>query len=59
MNKDQVKGSIKEVAGKVQRKTGELIDSPEQEIKGGSKEIAGKAQKKLGDVKEAAEKVAR
>jgi uncharacterized protein YjbJ (UPF0337 family) len=59
MNKDQVKGSIKEFAGKVQRKTGELIDSPEQEIKGGSKEIAGKAQKKLGDVKEAAKKVSR
>jgi uncharacterized protein YjbJ (UPF0337 family) len=59
MNKDQVNGTIKEAAGKVQRKTGELIDSPEQEIKGGSKEVAGKAQKKVGDVKEAAETVSR
>jgi uncharacterized protein YjbJ (UPF0337 family) len=59
MNKDQVNGTIKEAAGKVQRKTGELIDSPEQEIKGGSKEVAGKAQKQVGDVKEAAETVSR
>ena len=44
MNKDQIKGAVKEVAGKVQRKTGELIDSPGQQAKGAAKEIAGKVQ---------------
>ena len=52
MNKDQVKGALKEAAGKVQSKTGELIDSPEQQIKGAAKQVEGNAQKNLGDAKE-------
>ncbi|WP_374563003.1 CsbD family protein [Ideonella sp.] len=52
MNSNQVKGSIKEAAGKVQRKTGELIDSPKQQVQGTTREIAGKAQKQLGNVEE-------
>lgn len=52
MNKDQVKGSVKEVAGKVQRKTGEIVGSDEQQIKGGAKEAEGKIQKKVGDARE-------
>jgi uncharacterized protein YjbJ (UPF0337 family) len=53
MNTDQIKGTLKDAAGKVQQKTGELIDSPEQQAKGLAKQVEGKAQKKLGDVKEA------
>ena len=34
MNKNQVKGTLKEVAGKVQEKTGQVIGSTEQQIKG-------------------------
>ena len=34
MNTDQIKGAVKEAAGKVQSKTGEIIGSPEQEAKG-------------------------
>lgn len=52
MNKDQIKGAAKEVAGKVQRKAGELVDSPEHQAKGAAKEVAGKVQKRAGDVKE-------
>jgi len=52
MNKDQVKGAAKEVAGKVQRKAGELVDSPEHQVKGAVKEVAGKVQKNVGDAKE-------
>ncbi len=52
MNKDQVKGSLKEAAGKVQSKTGELIDSPEQRAKGDAKQVAGKAQNTVGNIKE-------
>ncbi|MEK8033474.1 CsbD family protein [Ideonella sp. DXS29W] len=52
MNENQVKGSLKEVAGKVQRKTGELIDSPKQQVQGATREVAGKVQKQMGDVEE-------
>jgi uncharacterized protein YjbJ (UPF0337 family) len=57
MNKDQVKGMAKEVAGKVQQKTGELIGSKEQQIKGLSKQISGKAQKGVGDLKQSVEDI--
>jgi len=53
MNKDQVKGSLKDVAGKVQEKTGELTGSDKQQIKGLKNQVEGKIQKGIGDVKEA------
>jgi uncharacterized protein YjbJ (UPF0337 family) len=53
MNKDQVKGAIKDAAGKVQEKTGHAIGSIEQKIKGLAKQGEGKVQKAFGDVKEA------
>ena len=55
MNKDQVKGVAKEVAGKVQQEAGKLTGSKEQQIKGLSKQISGKVQKGFGDIKQSAE----
>ena len=52
MNKDQVKGTAKDVAGKVQEKTGKVIGSEGQQAKGMAKQVEGKAQKSAGDVKE-------
>lgn len=52
MNKNQVKGAVKDIAGKVQEKVGQLVGSKEQQVKGLGKQIAGKAQKTLGDAKE-------
>lgn len=52
MNTDQVKGALKEAAGKVQTKTGELIDSPEQQAKGMANQAEGKVQKNVGNAKE-------
>ncbi|WP_343593784.1 CsbD family protein [Paracidovorax wautersii] len=52
MNTDQIKGALKDVAGKVQQKTGELIDSPEQQAKGVAKQVEGTTQKNYGDAKE-------
>ncbi|MEO7855062.1 MAG: CsbD family protein [Rubrivivax sp.] len=52
MNKDQVKGSIKDAAGKVQRKVGEATGSTEQQAKGLGKQVEGKSQKAVGDAKE-------
>jgi uncharacterized protein YjbJ (UPF0337 family) len=53
MNKDQVKGSVKDVAGKAQEKAGELTGSEKQQIKGMKNQVEGKIQKGVGDVKEA------
>jgi uncharacterized protein YjbJ (UPF0337 family) len=52
MNKDQVKGVAKDVAGKVQQKTGELTGNKTQQAKGLGKQVAGKTQKAVGDAKE-------
>lgn len=51
MNKDQVEGSVKNVAGKAQQKMGEIVGNPKQQVKGVQKQIEGKAQKSAGDVK--------
>ena len=53
MDKQQIKGAAKEVAGKVQKKTGQAIDDRSMQAKGMAKEVAGKAQKKVGDAKDA------
>ena len=52
MNKDQVKGVAKNIAGKVQEEAGKLVGSKEQQIKGLGKQISGKAEKSYGDAKE-------
>lgn len=52
MNKDQVKGTAKDVAGKVQEQAGKLVGSKEQQVKGLSKQISGKMQKGAGDVEQ-------
>jgi uncharacterized protein YjbJ (UPF0337 family) len=54
VNKDQVKGGMKDIAGKAQEKAGELTGSKEQQAKGLLKQGEGKVQKKVGDVEEAA-----
>jgi uncharacterized protein YjbJ (UPF0337 family) len=52
MNKDQVKGTAKDVVGKVQEEAGRLVGNKDQQIKGLAKQISGKLQKSVGDVKE-------
>ena len=52
MNKDQVKGTAKDIAGKVQEEIGKLVDSKEQQIKGMGKQISGKTEKNYGNAKE-------
>ena len=54
MNKDQVKGRIKEAAGETQEQFGKLVNSKEQVAKGHAREHAGKAQKAAGDLREQA-----
>jgi uncharacterized protein YjbJ (UPF0337 family) len=52
MNKDQVKGTAKNVAGKIQEKAGKIVGNPDQQVKGLGKQIAGKIQKNVGDAEE-------
>ncbi|MFZ6766371.1 CsbD family protein [Undibacterium sp. Di26W] len=53
MNKNQIKGTAKNIAGKVQENTGKLVGNKEQEIKGQRKQIEGKIEKTVGDAQEA------
>jgi uncharacterized protein YjbJ (UPF0337 family) len=52
MNKDQVKGTAKEVEGKVQKKVGDVTGNLSEQAKGAGKEALGKVQKNYGDAKE-------
>jgi uncharacterized protein YjbJ (UPF0337 family) len=52
MNKDQIKGAVKIVTGKVQSEVGKLTENKEQQIKGLGKQIAGKAELIYGNAKE-------
>jgi uncharacterized protein YjbJ (UPF0337 family) len=58
MNKDQIKGTTKDLVGKVQEEAGKLIGSKEQQAKGLHKQISGKAQKAVGDVEQVIEDAA-
>jgi uncharacterized protein YjbJ (UPF0337 family) len=53
MNRDQVKGRAKEVAGKIEKNAGRAVGSAKTEAKGLAKEVAGKVQKNLGDARNA------
>lgn len=52
MNKDQVKGKAKDVAGKIQEEVGKVVGSNKQQAEGLAKQVEGKLQEKIGDAKE-------
>lgn len=56
MNRDQVKGAAKDIAGKIQRKTGEMTGNTSQQVKGAAKQVVGKVQKGVGDVRHDADR---
>jgi uncharacterized protein YjbJ (UPF0337 family) len=51
MNKDQVKGRVKEAEGKIKEVAGKLVGNETMEAKGKIQKALGKAQAKFGDVK--------
>ena len=55
MNRNQVKGLMKDVAGKGQRKVGEATGDANQQVKGTGKQIEGKVQRGIGDTEKAAD----
>ena len=52
MNRDQVKGGMKDVAGKIQRKAGEITGNRTQQLKGAGKQAVGKIQKGIGNLRD-------
>lgn len=59
MNKHQVKGAAKDVAGQAQEQFGRATDNRSQEAKGAARQVEGKLQKNAGDVKERAKNAGR
>jgi uncharacterized protein YjbJ (UPF0337 family) len=53
MNKNQVRGSVKEAAGRIQAGAGKALGSTQQRAKGLAKELEGKVQKGYGDAEQA------
>ena len=56
MNRDQVKGRMKEAGGKIQQKAGKASGSLKQQAKGLMKQGSGKLQKNAGDARNAESK---
>ena len=52
MNKDQVKGALKEAEGTIQQGVGKVTGSEKQQAKGLLKQAVGKTQKNYGDAKQ-------
>jgi len=52
MNKDQISGTVKDIAGKIQEGAGKLVGSKEQQAMGLDKQVEGKVEKSIGNAKE-------
>ena len=56
MNKDQVKGRVREAKGRVKEIAGKAIGNRRVEAEGDGEQLAGKVQKTYGDAKNEARK---
>jgi uncharacterized protein YjbJ (UPF0337 family) len=56
MNKDQVKGRVREAKGKVKEIAGNAVGNRRVEAEGDAEQLAGKVQKTYGDAKNEARK---
>ncbi len=54
MDKDQIKGKMKDVAGRVERQAGEWTGDKDLQTEGTKDQAKGKAQNTFGKVKDAA-----
>ena len=59
MNKNQVKGAAKDVAGKIQETAGQVTGNTSQQAKGVAKQVEGKVQRGVGNVQDAADDATR
>jgi uncharacterized protein YjbJ (UPF0337 family) len=56
MDKDEVKGKAKDIAGRVERQVGEWTGDKEAQVKGAAKQVEGKVQNAWGKAKDAVKK---
>jgi uncharacterized protein YjbJ (UPF0337 family) len=54
MNKDTVKGTIDDAAGRAKRQVGEWTGDTKTQVDGAAQQVKGKAEKAWGNVKDAA-----
>jgi uncharacterized protein YjbJ (UPF0337 family) len=54
MDKDRVKGTIDDVAGRAKRQVGEWTGDTNAQVEGAAQQVKGKAEKAWGNVKDAA-----
>ena len=59
MNKDEMKGKMNDIKGRVERQAGEWTGDTESQVKGAGDQIKGKVQQGVGKMKEAGERAAR
>ena len=59
MNRDQIKGTAKDVAGKVQREVGAQTGDIGDQVKGAARQVEGKVQKAVGDLEQGAKDTSR
>jgi len=52
MNKDQIKGTAKDIKGKIKEEVGHLTGNSKTEAEGVGGQVAGKVQKAFGNIKE-------
>ena len=54
--KDKAEGTFHQVKGKVREVAGKVSDNPELEAEGTDEKVAGKVQEKIGQIKKVLEK---
>ena len=54
MNKDTVKGTVDDVAGRTKRQVGEWTGDTNAQVEGAAQQLKGKTEKVVGNVKDAA-----
>ena len=57
MDKDRVKGTMDDAAGRVKRQVGEWTDDKKTQVEGATQQVKGKAEKAWGNMKDAARNV--
>ena len=56
MDKDRVKGTIDDAAGRVKRQVGEWTGDTDAQVEGAAQQVKGKAEKAWGNIKDSARK---
>jgi len=56
MNRDQIKGKFKQLAGEIKRKWGQVTDDDLAQAQGSMEKLVGKIQERSGDQRESIQK---